>query len=1350
MRNLVVLNKGLVTPESMLYPDMSLVEAVFDAVTDSITFALGNEEAGFLEIQQFMKTGGSILLASVPMENIGSDNQLRLFAHFVDTCQLVFIFGNGDIVTATYDPAQPDPDTTLVEIVGSIDAGISAASWSPDEETLALLTGDNNLLLMSRMFEPISEKMLNPDDIKISDSKHVSVGWGKKETQFKGKGAKALEREREALKHAGLKNEDGPLKDPTVNEIKQGTLSAFDNYQAKIDWRGDCEYFSVTTVEQVLVEDTAEVYNRRVIRVFSRDGKLDSVNEAVDGLEHNLAWKPQGSLIASSQRHFDDEELEEVLDVVFYERNGLRHGQFNSRLDPTTENILDMVWSSDSEVLAFQLHDRIQLWTTKNYHWNLKQEIRVNDSDPLNQVKFIKFHPEKPLHFMIGTSNGEIQIVDLGVKIVTGPAFKGEDIGLTLVTDGTTCKITPLSIANIPPPISFREVDAPGNINDLAVSKSNEIYGLLTSSNEVYFAALKMDNVKRIGHPEVVGSIDRKFILTSEVILARQLAFIGDSYVAVVVDTVENCSQVQIYNISDLSAPQLEKEIPFLTKIVLAKSSSDFKSVAVEAIDGRVFQIDESLNFTEVCQFPDFCREFEFGAIVDDRSGDISYAAFGITNNGKMYSNDNLVASAVTSLKMTESHLLFTTALSKLCFLHLKGENGEPDYKFFEILNNLQHLHEIVDERIRSIERGSILVNAMPSKYAVTLEAPRGNLETIFPRIMCLSGIRDFISQKKYKDAFLLCRAHRIDLDILYDYDPALFEANVESFVNQIDKVEYLDLFVSCLHDEDVTLTKYRDSILHSAPAPLEVKDDAPKREDAQGLRKIIRNKETAVNTDGSKINKVCEIILSVLLKSEVLKEKYLQTILTAYACEQPPNLASALELVGDFTDADKQEQAVTHLCFLQDANKLYSSALGLYDVKLTLAFAQQSQMDPKEYLPFLQNLHIQTPIRKKFLIDDYLKNFEQALNWLHELGEDSAEEFDDYMVSHELYTVALKIHRYNESRSNKILKLYASYLKSTQKHKEAALSYEYLGNYSSALDCYVQAKAWREAISILQKPEFSEKLVEVATSLVTVLSEDHKYSEAAEIEYTYLNNVEEAVKLYCKSYLFEKAILLAETVKRSELVESIVDIQVAEGYGTIAELLADCKGQIESQLRRLRELRQKKAEDPYAFYGIQNDDADVPDNVSVAASEASTTASFFTRYTGKTAGTAKTGASRRTTKNRKREERKRAKGRKGTIYEEEYLINSVGRMLERLQQTQPDAVRLVECLIRRRKKEQAYQIQTNWVELLKFVLEHIQEIHNMSERDRERINDEGEVYLIPEIPVPRVPEFPKFSVLDF
>ena len=88
--------------------------------------------------------------------------------------------------------------------------------------------------------------------------------------------------------------------------------------------------------------------------------------------------------------------------------------------------------------------------------------------------------------------------------------------------------------------------------------------------------------------------------------------------------------------------------------------------------------------------------------------------------------------------------------------------------------------------------------------------------------------------------------------------------------------------------------------------------------------------------------------------------------------------------------------------------------------------------------------------------------------------------------------------------------------------------------------------------------------------------------------------------------------------------------------------------------------------------------------------------------------------------------------------------------MVERLEQTQGDAVRLLEGLLRRKKKEQAYSLQKSWVELIQYISDNIEEVHKMDIKDRERIDDNGEVYLIDEIPVPKVPEFPRLPMLDY
>lgn len=87
----------------------------------------------------------------------------------------------------------------------------------------------------------------------------------------------------------------------------------------------------------------------------------------------------------------------------------------------------------------------------------------------------------------------------------------------------------------------------------------------------------------------------------------------------------------------------------------------------------------------------------------------------------------------------------------------------------------------------------------MPTIFALVLQMPRGNLETIYPRALVLAGIRDSVNKKKYRKAFLACRSQRVDMNILHDHAPAQFLSNVGLFIDQLEKSEYIDLFLSQL-----------------------------------------------------------------------------------------------------------------------------------------------------------------------------------------------------------------------------------------------------------------------------------------------------------------------------------------------------------------------------------------------------------------------------------------------------------------------------------------------------------------------------------------------------------------------
>jgi elongator complex protein 1 len=592
-------------------------------------------------------------------------------------------------------------------------------------------------------------------------------------------------------------------------------------------------------------------------------------------------------------------------------------------------------------------------------------------------------------------------------------------------------------------------------------------------------------------------------------------------------------------------------------------------------------------------------------------------------------------------------------------------------------------------------------VTAMPTSLSLVLQMPRGNLETIFPRAMVVAGIRQLIEEKSYKKAFTHCRTQRVDMNILYDHAPEQFLANVALFIDQVKKITYIDLFLSSLREEDVTQSIYKETRVSR-----DVENGIPAVNGTNGVLS-----QQPVLTKSPKVNRICDAVLEVLKARTATN---LQNIITANVCKSPPALDDGLLVVAQLMkdDSAMADKAVEHICFLADVNKLYDNALGIYDLDLALLVAQQSQKDPREYLPFMQNLQQMTELRRRFSIDDHLGRHTKALSHLHAL--DAFRELQTYTQKHSLYQSALSLYRYNPTQHATITSLYAEHLEAKSSFKEAALAYESLHNYPKATSCYLSSgpSSWRENLfcALSQIPPLSgPALKDLATSLYDALIENKDYFAAGTIQLEYLSSIPNACRVFCKGYFFADALHLVAMKNVPELLEEVIDPGLGEALASSTELLAECKAQLLAQVPRIRELRAKALADPLAFYEGERGggDGELPDDVSVAASSRlSTNRSLFTRYTGKgsqgqSLGTAGTGVSRATSKNRRREERKRARGKKGSVYEEEYLVASVGRLIDRVESIRGEVGRLVVGLVRRGMWERARAIEGSLAEVV-------------------------------------------------
>lgn len=397
------------------------------------------------------------------------------------------------------------------------------------------------------------------------------------------------------------------------------------------------------------------------------------------------------------------------------------------------------------------------------------------------------------------------------------------------------------------------------------------------------------------------------------------------------------------------------------------------------------------------------------------------------------------VASDVSSFLLTEKFILLTT-LDQLKFIRLDGK-------------------EVINER--RIERGGRLVTSVPHDSRTVLQLPRGNLETIQPRVLSLVIISELLDAHCYHKAFDLLRKQRINLNLLVDHNPADFLEHISEFIADIDNIQWLNLFLSDLQNEDVTVSMYSSNYQH------------------------LSGRATSVFRETDKIDVVCGRFCEVF--EQDVTAKHLLPMITAHVKRK--NLEKALDILWRvrLTELDGKkatvsaQDALKYLLYLVNVNELYDVALGMYDFELVLFVAQKSQKDPKEYLPFLNELKQLEENYRKYRIDNHLKRYNKALEHIVKCGAEKLEECLELIEKHNLYTQALRLFKPSDECYNDIVIQYADYLRSKKAFYEATVMYERGGDFKQALLSAKHTLDWKKCLRLANKfahsAEETEKL---------------------------------------------------------------------------------------------------------------------------------------------------------------------------------------------------------------------------------------------------------------------------------
>ncbi|ORX82781.1 IkappaB kinase complex, IKAP component [Anaeromyces robustus] len=1150
--------------------------------------------------------------------------------------------------------------------VGSIDSGILSMNWSPDQEIVVFVTGEKKIIEMNKFFDVLNEIPIDVEE--FGEDVQVNVGWGKKETQFHGAGEKQL---------AKIKIDKTKIK-----------LSEDDDFKIRISWRGDGEYFVCSSVGY-----EGKIQQRKV-RVYNRDCILQSTNEIIDQLEHTLCWRPSGNLIASSQKFAHKHN------VIFLERNGLKHGEFTIR-EPLSTKIIEVLWNFDSSVLALWMEryddDKqvkesvVQIWSMNNYHWYLKQEHIFNKE--LGMVSSIEWDPEKPLKLHIITTKYMYLQYDYEWLIFSSTFVSENDPATVIVIDGKEVLYTPFRYQNVPPPMSSFKVNLEENASYISFAPINigDDFCVLLSNNTAQFFKSKVNN-KPIEGPSLIGTIK----LPGKNIHYRQLTWINeDTLIAIshdlnVVNNIEKLLCIKIkYEGNEISIVKISEKSfeDDNNRIVRLICNSSTKDILMESTDASLYSIniDENLNiiykpFEECLQLNDICPWLAVTYIGKEQK---TKCVIGLTPRNRLYANEKLIVSNCTSFYIHSDFLIFTTLTHTARFLPLN-----IPFDDFKINDDGNNVSNIFDESIRRIERGSKIVTAVKSNISLVLQMPRGNLETVCPRALVLMKVRNLLDKYNYKDALIICRKHRIDMNILCDHNLEKFIENIEMFVNQVDNRDYFNLFISGLKNEDITKGMYK------------IKDYSSNSNQNNPLGINLKKKTE------NKINKICNTIRKTF--ESIDKIKYLQPILTTYVKSEPPQLEEALYCIKSIKANNQPEladKAVKYIIFLVNVDKLYNIALGLYDFELVLMIAQHSQKDPREYIPFLQNLQKLEPNYQHFKINDYLERFEKALKCLSISGDQYFNDCLEYIKNHILYNEAMKIFKYDEDKYKKVLLIYAEYLASYELFNQAALSYWMAKEYNKAIEYYQKTGSWREIFTIATSQNYNkEKLDEIANNLIEQFQEEKLYEDAAYIYIEYLNDPKQAVIHFLKSGKWLEAIRLYNKHHLQKELESQVISMLISGQSRLITTIKEYMELYTKQASRLVEIRiekQKKLESGEIFKldertldgSTNNNNIDIlPDTMSMASKFTG-----FTAYTLAnslmTAATASINTGKGGRKRRKLQ-RKMMKGKKGSIYEEGYLINSLRKTIQRLDDIHDNVKSLCQALLQFNKVEAAKELQ--------------------------------------------------------
>ena len=296
-----------------------------------------------------------------------------------------------------------------------------------------------------------------------------------------------------------------------------------------LSWRGDGLQFSMYSIDVSDSIAKVRLFNKDLELLFEGRNVGDGALAVVKNLLPAMAYATNGSLVAVAQQRTPKKQQ-----IVFLERSGLRHGEFDLQ-DPSpppegwrgsgTCCVVHLEWNLESTLLAVVLEHEgsgkmmagegqdpistpyrtVQLYHRNNYYWYLKQQwsgqglwslgfdVEVPDRLYLSEKRVLQEH-----------ANGASGVCLRMVNMIWDTCVSLTPDCSCVVMDGKQLKVTPLGKAVIPPPMCKYTLSLPAACQHVS-------FGSTAGGTGWVLAALCDEYCIRLfSHTPATGSLDDK------------------------------------------------------------------------------------------------------------------------------------------------------------------------------------------------------------------------------------------------------------------------------------------------------------------------------------------------------------------------------------------------------------------------------------------------------------------------------------------------------------------------------------------------------------------------------------------------------------------------------------------------------------------------------------------------------------------------------------------------------------------------------------------------------------------------------------------------------------------------